>query len=141
MYAIRSYYVHTGEAGDPFGAVHPPVYQSTTFRFASTADLLETVEGGHRGALYTRYGMNPTILALEEKLRITSYNVCYTKLLRINGGFGNDLLNGGAGHDVLNGDDGDDTIFGGADADTLDGGDGDDKLNAQGGEDSLIGVV
>jgi len=62
--------VHAGEAGDPQGAVHGPVYNSTTFRFDSTAELLETLEGGHSGAFYTRYGMNPTIQALETKLAV-----------------------------------------------------------------------
>jgi cystathionine gamma-synthase len=45
-----------------------PVYNSTTFRFAATADLLDVIEGRKPGSLYTRYGLNPTLQALEEKL-------------------------------------------------------------------------
>lgn len=60
--------VHAGEAGDPQGAPHTPIYNSTTFRYASTAALVEVVEGARPGALYTRYGLNPTIQALEAKL-------------------------------------------------------------------------
>lgn len=60
--------VHAGELKDPHGAVHTPLYNSTTFAFDSTADLLDVVEGRANGALYTRYGLNPTIQALESKL-------------------------------------------------------------------------
>lgn len=60
--------VHAGEAHDPHGSPHTPLYTTTTFRFPSTAALLDVVEGRKPGALYTRYGFNPTIQALEEKL-------------------------------------------------------------------------
>ena len=60
--------IHAGEIADPHGAPHTPVYNTTTFRFARTADLLDVIEGRKPGSLYTRYGMNPTIKALEEKL-------------------------------------------------------------------------
>ena len=60
--------VHAGELKDPHGAVHTPLSNSTTFAFDSTADLLDVVEGRANGALYTRYGLNPTIQALESKL-------------------------------------------------------------------------
>jgi cystathionine beta-lyase/cystathionine gamma-synthase len=60
--------VHAGETADAHGSPHAPVYTTTTFKFASTADLLDVVEGRKAGALYTRYGMNPTILSLEQKL-------------------------------------------------------------------------
>ena len=42
----------------------------TTFAFDSTADLLDVVEGRKSGALYTRYGLNPTIQGLEAKLAL-----------------------------------------------------------------------
>jgi len=60
--------VHDGELEDDRGAAHTPIYNSTTFRFPSTAALLEVVEGRREGPLYTRYGQNPTIKSLEAKL-------------------------------------------------------------------------
>ncbi|MFN3397402.1 MAG: trans-sulfuration enzyme family protein [Sulfurimicrobium sp.] len=60
--------VHAGEINDANGSPHTPIYTTTTFKFDSTADLLDVVEGRKAGSLYTRYGLNPTIRALEEKL-------------------------------------------------------------------------
>lgn len=60
--------VHAGELDDPQGSPHTPLYHTTTFKFASTADLLDVVDGRKPGSLYTRYGLNPTIHALEAKL-------------------------------------------------------------------------
>lgn len=60
--------IHAGEIDDPQGSPHTPVYNTTTFKFASTADLLDVVEGRKAGSLYTRYGLNPTVRALEAKL-------------------------------------------------------------------------
>lgn len=60
--------IHAGAGGDAHGSPQPPIYNSTTFRFAATADLLDVIEGRKAGSLYTRYGLNPTIQALEEKL-------------------------------------------------------------------------
>lgn len=60
--------VHAGELADPHGSPHTPVYNTTTFAFPSTAAILDVVEGRTAGSLYTRYGMNPTIQALEAKL-------------------------------------------------------------------------
>lgn len=60
--------VHAGELADAHGSPHTPVYTTTTFRFASTQDLLEVVDGRRPGSLYTRYGLNPTIQSLEGKL-------------------------------------------------------------------------
>ncbi|SDX57446.1 trans-sulfuration enzyme family protein [Thiocapsa roseopersicina] len=60
--------VHAGERTDPHGSPHTPIYTTTTFAFPSTAALLDVVEGRVAGSLYTRYGLNPSILALEEKL-------------------------------------------------------------------------
>jgi cystathionine beta-lyase/cystathionine gamma-synthase len=60
--------IHAGETTDPHGSPHTPVYATTTFRFPSTAALLDVVEGREPGALYTRYGLNPTIQSLEAKL-------------------------------------------------------------------------
>ena len=60
--------IHAGEMQDMNGSPHTPIYTTTTFKFNSTADLLDVVEGRKPGNLYTRYGLNPTILSLEEKL-------------------------------------------------------------------------
>lgn len=64
--ATRS--IHAGEIRDAHGSPHTPLYTTTTFKFDSTADLLDVVDGRKAGSLYTRYGLNPTIRALEEKL-------------------------------------------------------------------------
>jgi cystathionine beta-lyase/cystathionine gamma-synthase len=68
MNGLSTRCVHAGEIRDASGSPHTPLYTSTTFAFDSTADLLDVVEGRRRGNLYTRYGLNPTILSLEEKL-------------------------------------------------------------------------
>lgn len=60
--------VHAGELRDAEGSPHTPIYNTTTFGFGSTADLLDIVEGRRPGNLYTRYGLNPTIRSVEEKL-------------------------------------------------------------------------
>jgi cystathionine gamma-synthase len=67
-YGLSTRSVHAGDRRDPNGAIHPPIYPHSTFAFASTADLLDVVEGRKSGSLYTRYGLNPTISALEAKL-------------------------------------------------------------------------
>jgi len=68
QYALDTRCIHTGELDDPQGSPHTPIYNSTTFAFDNTAALLDVVEGRRPGSLYTRYGLNPTILALESKL-------------------------------------------------------------------------
>lgn len=60
--------VHAGELPDAHGSPHTPLYTTTTFKFPSTADLLDVVDGRKPGSLYTRYGFNPTIQSLEAKL-------------------------------------------------------------------------
>ena len=60
--------VHAGDVRDPQGALHAPLYDHSTFAFARTQDVLDVVEGRRDGSLYTRYGMNPTIRAVEAKL-------------------------------------------------------------------------
>ena len=60
--------VHSGEAKDANGCPHTPLYNTTTFVYEKTSDILDVVEGRKPGALYTRYGLNPTIFSLEEKL-------------------------------------------------------------------------
>lgn len=64
--ATRAIHGHSGR--DAFGSPSTPIYNTTTFRFDSTADLLNVIDGHTRGGLYTRYGLNPTLFALEETL-------------------------------------------------------------------------
>lgn len=56
----------TGEY--PEGSPFCPVYQTTTFTFASAAEMESVVSGEQAGALYTRYGSNPSIKAVEKAL-------------------------------------------------------------------------
>lgn len=60
--------VHAGEHRNTEGSPHSPIFNSTTFAFPNTRALLDVVEGKTKGPLYTRYGLNPGIMALEEKL-------------------------------------------------------------------------
>ncbi len=60
--------IHGTTQHDAHGSPHVPIYNTTTFAFPSTADLLDVVDGRKAGSLYTRYGLNPTIFALEETL-------------------------------------------------------------------------
>ncbi|MDP1652408.1 MAG: aminotransferase class I/II-fold pyridoxal phosphate-dependent enzyme [Rhodocyclaceae bacterium] len=60
--------VHAGELDDAHGSPHTPIYTTTTFKFNSTADLLDVVDGRKPGSLYTRYGLNPTVASIEKKL-------------------------------------------------------------------------
>ena len=60
--------IHGHSFKDAHGSPHLPVYDTTTFTFNTTADLLDVVDGRKPGSLYTRYGMNPSIFAIEETL-------------------------------------------------------------------------
>ena len=60
--------VHAGEVLDAKGAIHAPLYNRSTFGFASTQEVLDVVEGRVERSLYTRYGLNPTIRSVERKL-------------------------------------------------------------------------
>lgn len=60
--------VHAGELVDAHGSPHTPIYTTTTFKFPSTQAILDVVSGKNSAALYTRYGLNPSIMAVEEKL-------------------------------------------------------------------------
>jgi cystathionine gamma-synthase/methionine-gamma-lyase len=68
QFGLSTRCVHAGDVRDPHGALHAPLYNHSTFGFAGTKDVLDVVEGRVQGSLYTRYGMNPTITALEAKL-------------------------------------------------------------------------
>jgi cystathionine gamma-synthase len=66
--ALATRAIHGSTLKDAHGSPHLPVYNTTTFAFASTADLLDVVDGRKPGSLYTRYGLNPSLFALEETL-------------------------------------------------------------------------
>jgi len=53
----------------PYGAVTKPIYQTSTFAFKNTAELIEFQKGDPNKYLYTRYG-NPTLRAVEEKMAV-----------------------------------------------------------------------
>jgi cystathionine beta-lyase/cystathionine gamma-synthase len=58
--------VHGGEGPEqPTGSVTTPVYRTSTFKFATTEDLLAAARG-ERPGFYTRYG-NPNFAVVEKK--------------------------------------------------------------------------
>jgi cystathionine beta-lyase/cystathionine gamma-synthase len=60
--------IHTAEGADAAAApLTTPVYETTTFLFDSTADLIDYVEGRSDKYLYSRYD-NPSLRALEAKI-------------------------------------------------------------------------
>ena len=73
MYAIRSYY-------DPGGAPHHHHLQHLV---GGDAGILEGPAAGQQGLLHQGLDQCIELAAAQFPLRITSYNVCYTKLLRI----------------------------------------------------------
>jgi cystathionine gamma-synthase len=66
--ALSTRAIHGHSFRDAHGSPHTPIYNTTTFAFASTAELLDVVDGKKPGSLYTRYGLNPSIFSLEETL-------------------------------------------------------------------------
>jgi len=67
-HALDTRAIHGTTLQDSHGSPHIPIYNTTTFAFPSTAALLDVVDGRKPGSLYTRYGLNPSLLALEETL-------------------------------------------------------------------------
>lgn len=60
--------VHAGDSLDERGGIFTPLYNHSTFGFPNTQSVLDVVEGRVKGNLYTRYGLNPTIQSVEQKL-------------------------------------------------------------------------
>ena len=60
--------IHAGKGHDQYGSPHTPLYDTTTFSFDSTEKMLDVIEGRQSGFLYTRYGSNPSIVNVENKL-------------------------------------------------------------------------
>jgi len=67
---ISTLCIHGGEVTDVLGSPSMPVYDTTTFSYGSSSDLLDVVNANKKGYLYTRYGMNPSIKALESTLAL-----------------------------------------------------------------------
>lgn len=58
---------HMGEDDNPYGAVSPPIYQTSIFSFKSFAEFREVFNNGDYASLYTR-GNNPTVMLAEKKI-------------------------------------------------------------------------
>ena len=58
---------HLGEGDLPFGAVNPPIFQTSIFSFKSFAHFKESLNDEVNNYLYTR-GNNPTVELVEKKL-------------------------------------------------------------------------
>jgi len=56
--------VHSGIDDNEFGAVVPPIYQTSTFKFKSAQHGAALFSGEEKGYIYTRM-LNPTVQALE----------------------------------------------------------------------------
>lgn len=67
-YKFSTLTIHAGEEeGFPFGAVSTPIYQTSTFAFKNTAEVIDYQKGDPSKYLYTRYG-NPTLKTVEDKM-------------------------------------------------------------------------
>lgn len=60
--------IHAGLANDGFGSPHTPLYDTTTFKYAATENMERAIDGRDSGYFYTRYGSNPSIVNIEQKL-------------------------------------------------------------------------
>jgi len=68
--------IHAGQAPDHlFGAVAPPIYQSSTFAFESCDQGAARFAGKDKGYIYTRLG-NPTIKMLEDNIAALEEGDC-----------------------------------------------------------------
>jgi methionine-gamma-lyase len=68
--------VHAGSEPDPaFGAVAPPIFQTSTFVFRTPEEGAARFAGEDPGYIYTRMG-NPTIAALEESVATLEEGTC-----------------------------------------------------------------
>ena len=67
-YRFSTLTIHAGEDKEsPFGAVTTPIFQTSTFAFKNTREVIEFQEGDPSKYLYTRYG-NPTHKVVEDKM-------------------------------------------------------------------------
>ncbi len=59
--------IHAGERLPAADSLTTPIYETSTFVFASAADVQAYADGSRPGYLYSRYD-NPTVVAVEQKL-------------------------------------------------------------------------
>ncbi len=64
---FESMCVHAGIDADEFGAIVPPIYQTSTFKFKSAQHGAALFSGEGKGHIYTRMS-NPTIEAMEDSV-------------------------------------------------------------------------
>ncbi len=62
---LQSLCVHSGISKDASASLIPPIYQTSAFRFESTAHGAALFAGQQEGYIYTRMG-NPTVRAMED---------------------------------------------------------------------------
>jgi methionine-gamma-lyase len=68
--------IHAGQEPDAtYGSVAPPIYQTSTFAFASTDQGAARFSGTEKGYIYTRMG-NPTVRMLEDNLAALEGGTC-----------------------------------------------------------------
>jgi len=67
--SIHTQTVHAGIYDDVFGAIVPPIYQVSTFRFQDADHGASLFAGREKGYIYTRMA-NPTIEALENAVAV-----------------------------------------------------------------------
>lgn len=60
--------VHAGRSDDAYGAPRTPIYNTTTFAFSSTEALEAAAETANATPVYTRYGGNPSLVAVERQI-------------------------------------------------------------------------
>ena len=60
--------IHNDTYRNAQGSPQPPLYDTSLFAFESTQAMRDVIDGKTPGAFYSRYGLNPTIMALEGKL-------------------------------------------------------------------------
>ena len=67
--AIETQTVHAGIGEYEFGAVVPPIYQTSTFKFENVQHGADLFAGKEQGFIYTRM-RNPTVEAMEDAIAI-----------------------------------------------------------------------
>jgi methionine-gamma-lyase len=67
--AIETQTVHAGIGEYEFGAVVPPIYQTSTFKFENVQHGADLFAGKEQGYIYTRM-RNPTVEAMEEAIAV-----------------------------------------------------------------------
>ena len=71
-YGFNSQLIHYSGHHDQYGAATVPIYQTSTFAFASAQDGADCFAGVKPGYMYTRIG-NPTVKALERQVALLEH--------------------------------------------------------------------